>query len=181
MIESGQTLEQSWFWGATGWYQLSAHTGTYRVPVHRETAWPIWNSKACVQNPRVIWLKFGGCFFPAGQTCSSLPHLPAFLSVHKHPRASIPGPPSHPLSCILLLLASPSGTRSREKFHQAPLLIPPPKFFMDLWNWKAGKALRELIQLPPLTDEATWAPAAVCLPRATQPVGSRAEMRTQGS
>lgn len=90
-------------------------------------------------------------------------------------------PPSHPLSCILLLLASPSGTRSREKFHQAPLLIPPPKFFMDLWNWKAGKALRELIQLPPLTDEATWAPAAVCLPRATQPVGSRAEMRTQGS
>lgn len=71
LIESGQTLQQSWFWGAAGWYQLSTYTGTYRVSVHWETAvqelpWPIWNSKTCVHNPRAIWLKFGGCFFPAG-------------------------------------------------------------------------------------------------------------------
>lgn len=150
--------------GGTSWLH---GIGTYRVSVHRETGCTgasrahLEFQSSCA-GAQSHWLKFRGCFFPAGQTCSSLPHLPTFLSFHKRLIVSIPGCLQSPPLLPFLLRASPSGSYSRV-FHQAPLPIPHPRFFTHSWNWEAGKALRESIQLPPLTDEATWAPAAMWL------------------
>lgn len=94
LTASVQVLEPQWFRVVPAGHIAQAQTealSTVRLAV-RVLPWPMWNSKARALNPRAIWLKRGVCFFPTGQTCSSLARLPAFLSFCKCPRASIPGP-----------------------------------------------------------------------------------------
>lgn len=141
-------------------------TGTYRGSVHSD--WLCRSLPGQFGIPTLM-LRILEPFGSSSGTASSLPsrlallfHASPFLS-YTHLRESIPGPCGHLSSFPLPLLTCPSGTFSLEKFHQAPLPFLSPGIFTDSWSWEAGKALRDPVQLPPLTDEGYLGPRVTWL------------------
>lgn len=85
------------------------------------------------------------CFYPT-------------LAPHGHRGAPSP-PPALPSSPVLPL-PSPGDTLSLENSHQAPLPISHPGFFMNTWNWEAGKPSKIASNSRLCQTTATWAPEA---------------------